>query len=1184
MFLKSLEIRGFKSFADKTELVFKKGITAIVGPNGSGKSNISDAVKWVLGEQSVKNLRGGKMQDVIFSGTEYRKQVGLAQVSLVLDNSDGELSIDYNEVIIMRRIYRSGESEYLINNTKCRLRDIQELFMDTGIGKEGYSIIGQGKIEAVLSGKPEERRSLLEEAAGIVKFKTRKEEAERRLENTEQNLQRINDIFSTYEDRIEPLKKENEKAKLFLEISQKLKAKEVTLILNNIDNLDNKLNNLTNEINENDHVIKEILTEKDIYNKKIESLKIELEQFELENSEERKKYYESKSDHQRLLSEIDLLNERVKNLSNNILKSVKNKEQLEEKIEETINERKNHSFKLKELEREQESLNKNIELNNILINEKNKFIDDEINKIKELKKGQVELISEITRYKSEITIITKDVYNMEKKLEELKEYRKTYLNSIKINASTKEMLKDEIININNKINKHEEIIRQNRIDVMNKTHVILDSEAKAKKISIMYNKAEASKDALTNLEKYHEGYNKAVKIIMQNIDQRKIPKAFNNTWILGEIIQVKKEFEIAIEVALGSAISNIITSDEDIAKDLIKHLKVNNLGRATFLPLTIIKGKKISVPLNIKNIDGYIGIASEIIDIDTKYVAAVEYTLGRTIISKDMESALTIAKHSSYNYKIVTLTGEVINPGGALTGGSLHNKNVNIIGRKREIEELKLSIKIYEKEINDLTKQIDDIKESVTNIDNASLKLKDQIHYENIERTKIDEKIIALNSETEKLKRSIEVSNSEETIISEMIRKNIKDLDDLKHKVCTLEKEEEENSSEILNFETNLEKENRDINDTVNKITELKVKKAQIDESVSNKNKELIRFNSEIYQLNHQVKTFEEEVDESNIQITKCRNNIVNNEENVKKIESAIEEFENKFKEIELRIIKVKENIKINTEKLEEILLLYDKNNRIKNNLHISSARFEAERESMYSKLNEEMELTYAEALELRVQEDIDKCKKDIAKYKSQITQLGTINLGAIEEYKELLEKYNFMKAQKDDLVKAKEELLNVVKNMTDKMRTVFNENFNKLKVNFNETFRELFKGGNADLIIEEGDELTANIEINVQPPGKKLQNINLMSGGEKGLSAIALLFAILKMKPTPFCILDEIEAALDDSNVTRYAEFLKRFSINTQFIIITHRKGTMEAGDVLYGITMEEKGVSKIVSVDLEK
>lgn len=1185
MFLKSLEIRGFKSFADKTELVLKNGITAIVGPNGSGKSNILDAVKWVLGEQSIKNLRGGKMQDVIFSGTEFRKPVGLAQVTLVLDNSDSQLPIEYTDVTIMRRLFRSGESEYYINNTKCRLKDIQELFMDTGIGKEGYSIIGQGKIEAVLSGRPEERRGLLEEAAGIVKFKTRKEEAEKKLDNTEQNLQRINDIFMTYEERLEPLKKESEKAKTFLEISEKLKAKEVTLILHNIDDIESKINALKVELNNNELKLNEFAIEKGRYKQNLELLDDELEKFELENNEERKKYYSNKTLGQKLSSEIDLLNERIKNLENAINKSLKSLSQLEEKFSLSKEQKLSQELKKKELLNVQESLVENISKYELSIAEKSANIEKNSSLLKKAKSYQVELISEITQNKNEVSILRNDITTLENKLEELKASSEAYINSIKINHTTKDVLKNEILKIDEKINQHEEKIKEHKKQISLENKNLLGNENKFKEASINHNKSEANCNALINLEKQYEGYNKSVKTLMQHIDQGRVKEAANNVCILGEVIKVDKKLETAMEIALGSAISNLITKDEIIAKKLISYLKSHSLGRATFLPLTIIKSKKINLVNGTKSLSGYIGIASELISFDKKYINVIEYTLGRTIIAEDMDSALNIAKKTDYSFKIVTLSGEIINPGGALTGGSLYHKASNIIGRKREIQELQEQLISYNNQIKNLSEAINTNKIRIKELDDSCLNLKDEIHYQNIEKTKINGKISAIDNDTEKLKRDLNIANNEVFIIKESLSSNLKDLNIKDQKIDELNELERENLIQIEKLEKLLEKDKEKIDSINAVVTSLRIKKAQIDENILNRSKELKRLENDVRELESQIGSLKDEVDDSSKEVLLAKHKIEQNTREIENINFIVAEFEEKFKEIEIKRIKIKENIKLNTEELEKLVTLYDRNEKIKNNIQISLARHETERESIYLKLNEEMELTYAEALEISINdEDIEQCKKDIALYKLEISNLGTVNLAAIEEYKELLTKYTFMNAQKEDLINAKEELLNVVREMTDKMKSVFHENFSKLRENFNETFRELFKGGNADLILDDGDELTANIEINVQPPGKKLQNINLMSGGEKGLAAIALLFAILKMKPTPFCILDEIEAALDDSNVARYSEFLRKFSNNTQFIIITHRKGSMEAGDVLYGVTMEEKGISKIVSVDLTK
>ncbi|MCD3244725.1 chromosome segregation protein SMC [Clostridium botulinum C] len=1183
MFLKSLEIRGFKSFADKTELVFKEGITAIVGPNGSGKSNILDAVKWVLGEQSIKNLRGGKMQDVIFSGTEFRKPVGLAQVNLILDNSDGELPIEYSEVTIMRRLFRSGESEYYINNTRCRLKDIQELFMDTGIGKEGYSIIGQGKIEALLSGKPEERRSLLEEAAGIVKFKTRKQEAEKRLENTDQNLQRINDIFSTYEERLEPLREESEKAKAFLEISKKLKSKEVTLILNNINVSQQRIDSIKKEIEKSQSKLQEIIKEKDTYKQNAEKFNKQLEEFELENNEKTKRYYDSKSRKQDILSENNILNERINNLTNSINKYKENLLQFKEKINSLTQEKLKQQQKLEELLRKQFSLEEDILKCEEIINERNESVKKQTDSISEMKSYQVELLSEISQKKNEVVILKNNINNLEGKVKETKASIEAYSNSIKINLSTIEVLKKETEKIDNKIKEYEEKIKNYKKEIIAKNKLLHNNEDILKESVSTYNKIEANSNALINLENQHEGYNKSVKSLMQHIDKDKIPNAKNKTYILGEVIKVDKSFEIAIEIALGGSISNIITDNEIIAKELIKYLKQSNLGRATFLPLNIVKGKSINLSSKVEKIDGYIGIASKLIKCHIKYINAIEYVLGRTLIAKNMDSALNIAKETNYGFKIVTLDGEVINPGGALTGGSLYHKNSNIIGRKREIQELKEKLKIYNKKINELNNNINKIKIDIKNMDEASVDLKDEIHYENLEKTKIIGRINAIDNETSKLKRDLNTSNNELILLKENLKTNLDILNKKEQKIYELDRLQNDNSLKIINLENKLKKQNEEINNKNKSIVSLKVKKAQIDESIINLEKEVKRLKEEVNNIN--ISTIEKDINKSTMEISIANDKINENINEVSKIDIALCKFEENFKEIELKRIKIKENIKVNKDNLENIDIIYNKFEKNKNSLEINLARNETEQQSILTKLNDEMELTYAEALELKIEnEDINKCKNDIEIYKSDIAKLGVVNLGAIQQYKELMEKYTFMKEQKEDLIQAKEELLNVVKEMTDKMKTVFHENFNKLRENFSETFRELFKGGKADLILESGDELTSNIEINVQPPGKKLQNINLMSGGEKGLSAIALLFAILKMKPTPFCILDEIEAALDDSNVSRYSEFLRKFSSNTQFIIITHRKGSMEVGDVLYGVTMEEKGISKIVSVDLSK
>lgn len=1185
MFLKSIEIKGFKSFADRTELSFMKGVTSVVGPNGSGKSNISDAVRWVLGEQSVKSLRGGKMEDVIFAGTQFRKPVGLAQVTLTLDNSDGELPVEYSDVTISRRLYRSGESEYYINNVQCRLKDIQELFMDTGIGKEGYSIIGQGKIDAILSGRPEERRSLLEEAAGVVKFKSRKEEAEKRLENTEQNLTRIEDIIRTYEERLEPLEMESGKAKSFLTLSEKLKEKEVNLIINSMDGLYEKTESIKKEIKNVQSDINNLTESREKLKKADKNLNKELEEFDIKFQKDQQDYYKNKSQHQAVESETELLEERLKSLQSFIEKNSQEIISIEDKIKSLCNGKTSHELELNKYQQEQIDLH-----NNILNYEKeiialNTSINEKENVINKLKGEDSKLVNSLSDIKNKLAMLKNEKSQLENKIQELKVSCENYINSSKINSNTKCLLENSVSEINVKINSYNEEIKRKKLEISKLNNFVLKDEKQLKDKNAVSNKLEANYQMLINLEKQYDGYNKAVKTLMRYINNGGVLDTQYECFVLGDIISVSKEFETAIEIALGSAISDIITNDEDIAKRLISYLKDNKLGRATFLPLNIIKSKKINVIENIKNIDGFIGVASELVNYDLKFKNAVEYILGRTIVAADLNKAFIIAKKLDYNYKIVTLFGEVVNPGGSLTGGSIFHKSASIISRKREIEETLFKLKDANKEITEIASGLELNKKAVKELDESCLNLKEEIYNENIEITKLTEKMLSLSLENEKTNQSLAEAKNKILIIKDNLSKNLEETLEKENLLKEMVNSKETNFVKISELNLKLRDENSSLEELKEKYTGLKIRKAQMDEIVINKIKDLERISNEMDELNEKSYKLSNEIEESKINVQLTEENIKNNKVKLSNINIYLSQLEELFKNNEIEKIKIKDNIKINGEELEKISLILSKKEEDIHRKEVSKVKLDAERESLYSKLNEELCLTYAEALKYKQDiKDINEYKEGILNIKSEISLLGTVNVGAIEEYKEVKEKCNFMNSQKEDLINAKSELMEMIDEMTEKMRTVFSENINILRQLFNETFRELFKGGSADLILTGGDELTANIEINVEPPGKKLQNINLMSGGEKVLSAIALLFAILKMKPTPFCILDEIEAALDDANVLRYAEFLDKFSNNIQFIVITHRKGTMEVSDVLYGVTMEEKGVSKVVSVDLNK
>ncbi len=1184
MFLKSIEIRGFKSFADKTELNFKNGVTAVVGPNGSGKSNISDAVRWVLGEQSVRNLRGDKMEDVIFAGTQYRKPVGLAQVSLTLDNLNSELDIEYSDVTISRRLYRSGESDYLINNTSCRLKDVQALFMDTGIGKEGYSIIGQGKIDAILSGKSDDRRKLLEEAAGIVKYKTRKEEAEKKLENTEQNLIRIDDIISTYEERLEPLKNESEKAKRFLALSEDVKKKEINIIIDSIDNTKRYVENITVYMEKIKNEIIELNNNKSDLKIELNKRNNDLEEFNRRYEEKRALYYESKGKHQNIVSEMQLLDEKINSSRNamerldNLINNIRNEIQTEEK---KLLDFKN---KIQLLKEDQLRLNEDIKIIDEKIKESLFSIEGFNEKLKELENLKQKHQEVKNKTFNNIYLLKNNIDVTSNVIENLILDVQSHKNSLTINNSTKVLLEDEGKNIESKISFYEEEISGNKKEINSLKHSFTMKEKNQKDLSIKQSNTQARLNALINLENTYEGYNKSVKNLMQHISNEKLYKINKDCFVLGEVIKVDKEFETAIEIALGGSISHIVTTNENIAKDLINRLKTYNLGRATFLPMTIVKGRVLEVEDSIKNIKGYIGIASELVKYNSMFKGVVDNALGRTLVCNNMDNGLCIAKISGYKYRIVTLEGEVINPGGALTGGS-YSKNANIMGRKREIEELRIRTQENDEIIEKLNVDIRSLSNDIKELDEKNLNLRDEIHSENIEITKVKEKIKNLSEEAVKLKNNMQKAIDELKIEEHKLRTFKEELKNKEESLIAIDNEINLYENEYLEINSSASDKNRSVEGLKENLTVFRVNKAKIDEMINNHCNEVERVKSQIRINEEKLKN---SLDELNSTLETEQSYIIKKEENQRDIFSitnSIAELELVFKDTEIYRLKMKEKIPVIMAQIEDINLQTEKLDKDIHKQEVVLAKIQTEEEGFLEKLNEEYNLTFAEALDFKEEiQDVKALKEDVSILKSQISSLGIVNVGAIEEFKEVKEKFVFMNNQREDLVKSKEELSLVIDEMTQKMRKVFKENFEKLRINFNETFKDLFKGGRADLILQGEDELSAKIDINVEPPGKKLQNINLMSGGEKVLSAIALLFSILKMKPTPFCILDEIEAALDDVNVIRYGEFLKKFSENIQFIVITHRKGTMEASDMIYGVTMEEKGVSKVVSIDFTK
>lgn len=1185
MFLKSLEIRGFKSFADKTELKFDKGITAVVGPNGSGKSNVSDSVRWVLGEQSAKTLRGAKMEDIIFTGTQYRKPIGLATVSLTLDNTDQSLGIEFNEVKVTRRIFRSGESEYLINNSTCRLKDVVNLFMDTGIGKEGYSLIGQGKIEAILSGKPEDRRALLEEAAGIVKYKSRKNEAERKLKNTRDNLTRINDIVFTYEERLGPLEEEKKKAEKYLALAAELKDKDINLLVNN-------LIHINSEIVKKDEVVKKLSQENDIEKEEqrnsrenLRTLKEELEKLENDNNSKKELYLEKKEQISKARATISLLEERVRNYNLGINKANKDIEINKEKYNKIILEL--DELNLEIINKKEEFKEFDLKINEIDTSLKN--INSEI-KQKELEKERlknkdIESIKESSNYSSKEALIKNQIENAREKINSINLKIESLGSSLKINLLTKSNMENNLSENETKkedlFKKKEEILSKK--DKLN--NEIETANTKINKNIIALNKFEANKEMLKKLESQYEGYNVSVKKIMSHIDKRMLNVNKNDSIILGEVLNTKKGFETAIEISLAGAISNIVTKDEAVAKTMIGYLKGKKLGRATFLPLSVIKGKKLIVDKTLKDEEGYLGIAAELVEYDSKYENVVNYILGRTLVCRDIHCAIAIAKKSSYRYKIVTLSGEIVNAGGALTGGSVYQKNMGIISRKTEIESLEKNIANEKLVQKDLISEKEKSIEKSKLINEKLLKLDSDIYEGELTIININNEIKRLSEDVFNAKINSKNLGLENDAEKNKEKKLLESLNEVKEKILTLNNKGDNSKIKIENISSEIEILLYSKAEIEKNATKFKVENAGLKENLENKSNNIIRLNGEKNELEIAIKTHVKYKDESLKYLEESKSNILSDNNFIVFEEEKLEKLEEKTKDFDLYRAKLKEKLVKIEGIVEDLTLSIVKKDEEIHKHQIIYTRFESDKKNSAIKLTEQYDIDIEIALENFVEiEDIEKHKSSIYSLKNKIGSLGNVNVNAVEEFRELSSKYIFITTEKADLENAQDELIQIIDEMTSKMRVIFRQNFNTLNKNFDETFKELFKGGSAQLILDDVDELSGDIEIRVQPPGKKIQNINLMSGGEKVLSAIALLFGILRMKPTPFCILDEIEAALDDANVSRYAEFLKQFSDNIQFIVITHRKGTMEVADRMYGVTMEEKGISKIVSVDLNK
>ena len=1181
MYLKRLELQGFKSFADKTILEFKPGITSVIGPNGSGKSNISDAIRWVLGEQSMKSLRGAKSEDIIFAGTQSRKSLGFAEVSIVIDNSDAKLPIEYSEVTVTRKLYRNGETGYFINKTPCRLKDILELFMDTGIGKDGYSIIGQGKIDEILSNKSEDRRHIFEEAAGIVKYRTRKQESEKKMEQTKLNLLRINDILTEIEGNIEPLKAQSEKAKQYLNLREELKNIEVGLFVYNINTYKEKLEQIIKD--------EEIMTsQRNTENEKLtsiqslkDSLKQELDEITTQIEQMQNIGFESTNKIEKINSEIGISKERIQN-------NIANKERLESEIKEL----RIRIQELQEEEKQRQEKKANLFQNKEKFEEELKQKETELAKLtktlsdKELeieaKKQKIETNTD-KKYEVLADINTQEANyeNLEKRKKTLKIELENVISELDSTRDNKQELSKKFYEIQSKRNIVSNNLQQETTEKESCMNKIKDFEEEINKLNYQMNMKDARHKFLLETEKEKEGYIKSVKELLLDCDKNsQLKKSMHG--VLANLISVNKEYELAIEMCLGQALQNVVTETEEDAKKLVEHLRNNNLGRASFLPISSIRGKRIENVIS-NGMKGVIGIASDLVKCDKKYSQIVLNLLGRTVVVEDMNIGISLAKMNNYSFRIVTLKGDVISSSGSITGGSVATKTVNILGRSREIEELEKEIKKLSKKIEEITLQKQKYLESITEVIEKVAGLEKELQDIEIVYAAENQKMVSIEENIYKLEQRRDKLKEEELSINKQKEESIKQKEEKEQEVEKLNSEIKSLSEEVEQFAT-VNKDNQKYIDDLNfDITNLKISVSSFIESEASIEEFVERIRQEILNNNNNIEN---------------KNNTLNQaiKENAE-LQIKIDNLNSKIEQIKAEVNNSSENIeKLKQLRTEKNELLDKKEEEITNQFSIleglkeqivkmdfKKTKLEQDIEQLINTLWNEYEITPNNAGKYKKPNNIAQAQKEVSSIREKIKDLGSINIDSIEEYKKISERYDFMCEQRLDLENTVTKLRKVISEMTQTMEQQFKEKFEIINKNFNEVFIELFGGGKAELILTDEDNvLECGIDIRVQPTGKKLQNMMLLSGGEKAFTAIALLFAILKINPAPFCILDEIEAALDDVNVYRFAEYLKKFSQASQFLVITHRKGTMEVADTVYGVTMEENGISKLLSMKL--
>ena len=1179
MYLKNIEVQGFKSFAQKINFEFHNGITGIVGPNGSGKSNVGDAVRWVLGEQSAKQLRGGNMQDVIFSGTETRKPLSFASVAITLDNSDHKLPVDFQEVTVTRRLYRSGESEYLINGSACRLKDIHEMFYDTGIGKEGYSIIGQGQIDKILSGKPEERRELFDEAAGIVKFKRRKNTTIKKLEEEQQNLVRVTDILSELTRQLAPLEKQAETAKIYLGKREMLKELDVNLFLAENEHTESLLKELEEKTKTAEHQLQETNGAYEKTKEEYDRLEKELEELEEKMESLREETQGKALQKQQLEGQINVLNEQLSAGEQNrehyesrllsIAEELSKKEEAKKEQQEEGELLKEKTSEMKKQMKKKEEALSRIQEN---IQECSVAVEEGKNEIIEILNTRATTKGKAQRFDTMMEQIGIRKAELSQKILKLKSEEEEQSGAMKRAAAKYEAITALIEEMNEECNRLNEEVFSIQEQLKNQNGQMEAGQA-------AYHREASRLDSLKNMAERYDGYGNSIRRVMEQ--KERVPGIEG---VVADLIQVNKDYEIAIETALGGSIQNIVTDNEQTAKQMIEFLKKNRFGRATFLPLSSVNARGEFSQKEALKEEGVIGLASELVNAAPRYQGVIRYLLGRVLVVDHIDHAIAIGRKYRHTMRMVTIEGESLSPGGSMTGGSFRN-NSNLLGRKREIEELEKKVLSLKTELEEMQKSIDESRSKRNVIRDTIADFKEKLRLQYIEQNTAKMSMNQLEEKNEQIQRGYLQVQRDQMDMQRQVREVQEDHSRIKKELEESQKDEKELETFIETRQQELDEWKNEESEVLKELENIRLEVSSMGqktqftmENLSRLSSEISSFTEEKEKIRENLKLGKEEMEKKRKDISSLKNTIANFDEEEKaskdSLKVLIEEKEERNKSHKAFFEK--------RDALSGQISLLDKECfRLKSQVE----KIEENREAQISYMWEEYEITPNNALQYKKEEltDRQEMQKEIGKIKEEIRRLGTVNVNAIEDYKELLERHTFLSNQYEDLQQAEKTLEQIIEELDEGMRKQFSEKFREIQREFDKAFKELFGGGKGTLeLSEDEDILEAGIRIISQPPGKKLQNMMQLSGGEKALTAIALLFAIQNLKPSPFCLLDEIEAALDDSNVGRFAGYLQKLTKNTQFIIITHRRGTMNAADRLYGITMQEKGVSTLVSVDL--